>query len=162
MRTWPHDWEARKAGKDCPFCAEGCVERNSYGVRIFGGATTDAYLQRFAPLPGYTIVVWRGRHLPDPADLTDDEACAYESEVLTVARALRRHFQPAQVNYLTLGNQIPHLHTNVVLRYVDDPAPGGTVDLNGSEPIADGELEEQAATLRAVLRESPLSTLPRQ
>jgi len=113
-------------------------------------------------LPGYTIVVWRGRHLPDPADLTDDEACAYESEVLTVARALRRHFQPAQVNYLTLGNQIPHLHTNVVLRYVDDPAPGGTVDLNGSEPIADGELEEQAATLRAVLRESPLSTLPRQ
>jgi diadenosine tetraphosphate (Ap4A) HIT family hydrolase len=92
--------------------------------------------------------------------LTDDEVCAYESEVLTVARALRRHFQPAQVNYLTLGNQIPHLHTNVVLRYVDDPAPAGTVDLSGSKPIADDELEEQAATLRAILRRPIEGSIP--
>jgi len=78
--------------------------------------------------------------------------------VLTVARTLRRHFDPAQVNYLTLGNQLPHLHTNVVLRYVDDPAPGGTVDLNNGAQIADDELERQSAILAALLRESPLST----
>lgn len=152
MRTWSLEWEARKAGEDCPFCAEGRVDRNPYGIRIFGGSLTDAYLQRYAPLPGFTIVVWRGRHVADPADLSDEEACAYESEVLTVARALRRYFQPAQVNYLTLGNQIPHLHTNVVLRYVDDPAPGGTVDLNNGERIADDELARQAVTLNALLR----------
>ncbi len=154
LRTWPLDWEARKAGKDCPFCSEGRVDRNAYGVRIFCGATTDAYLQRFAPLPGYTIVVWRGRHLSDPADLTEDEARAYETETLTVARALRQHFEPAQINYLTLGNQIPHLHTNVVLRYLDDPMPGGTVDLNNGTRIDDDELERQAELLRNLLRES--------
>src|SRR5258708_4746185 len=155
LRTWPLDWEERKAGKDCPFCAEGRVERNAYGIRIFGGMLTDAYLQRYAPLPGFTIVVWRGRHVADPADLTDEEACGYESEVLTVARALRRHFQPAQVNYLTLGNQIPHVHTNVVLRYVDDPAPGSTVDLNDGDRIPDEEFEEQSTTLAALLGVAP-------
>lgn len=160
MRTWPLDWEARKAGAGCPFCSEGRVDRNDYGIRIFAGATTDGYLQRFAPLPGYTIVVWRGRHITDPADLTEDEACAYEREVLTVARALRQRFEPAQVNYLTLGNQMPHLHTNVVLRYLDDPSPEGTVDLNSRERVADDVLEAQAATLRTFLRESPLNVLP--
>ena len=160
MRTWPLDWDDRKAGKDCPFCAEGRVERNPYGIRIFSGATTDAYLQRYAPLPGFTIVVWRGRHVADPADLTEDEARAYQTEVLTVARALRRHFAPAQVNYLTLGNQLPHLHTNVVLRYLDDPAPGGTVDINNGAQIADDEFERQSTILAALLRDSPLSTVP--
>jgi diadenosine tetraphosphate (Ap4A) HIT family hydrolase len=152
LRTWPQDWEARKTGTDCPFCSEGRIDRNHYGIRIFEGTVADGYLQRFAPLPGYTIVVWRGRHISDPADLTDDEACAYESEVLTVARALQRHFDPAQTNYLTLGNQIPHLHTNVVLRYVDDPSPGGTIELNSGTRITDEVLERQAAALRELLR----------
>jgi len=66
-------------------------------------------------------------------------------------------FDPDQVNYLTLGNQLPHLHTNVVLRYVDDPAPGGMVDLNSGAQIADDELERQSNILGALLRESPLS-----
>src|SRR6266700_1699780 len=145
LRTWPLDWEAREAGKGCPFCAEGRVDRNRYGIRIFGGVLTDAYLQRYAPSPGFTIVVWRGdnSHVSDTADLTDEEACAYQNETLAVARALRGHFHPAHVNYLTLGNQIPHLHTNVVLRDVDEPAPGGMLDLNNGERIADEMLEQQ-------------------
>jgi diadenosine tetraphosphate (Ap4A) HIT family hydrolase len=105
-------------------------------------------LQRFAPLPGYTIVVWRGRHVAEPTDLTEEEARVYGVEVLVVARALLEHFHPAQVNYLTLGNQIPHVHTNVVLRYVDDPAPGGLIDLNSPGEVADDELEAQATALR--------------
>lgn len=130
---------------------EGRVERNAYGVRIFEGAVSDAYLQRYAPLPGYTIVVWRGRHLADPSDLTAAEACEYQSELLTVARALRERYQPAQVNYLTLDTQIPHIHTNIVLRYLDDPEPGGALDLNSGEQIADEELDAQADSLRGLL-----------
>ena len=154
MRTWPLDWDERKAGKECPFCAEGRIERNQYGIRVFSGAVTDAYLQRYAALPGFTIIVWRGRHVADPADLTEEEACTYERELLTVARALRRHYRPAQVNYMTLGNQIPHLHTNVVLRYVDDPAPGDIAEFISERPIDDSELEQQAASLAALLHEA--------
>ena len=29
------------------------------------------------------------------------------------------------MNYLTLGNALPHLHTHLVPRQADDPVPGG-------------------------------------
>jgi diadenosine tetraphosphate (Ap4A) HIT family hydrolase len=159
MRTWPDDWETRKAGAGCPFCSEGRVARNAYGIRIYRGVVSDAYLQRRAPLPGYTIVVWRGPHIADPADLNSDDACTYGNEVLTVARALRQHFKPAQVNYVTLDLQIPHIHTNVVLRYVDDPMPGGTIDLNQGTQVADDELNAQVTSLRELLGMSAVEAL---
>lgn len=150
--TWPSQWLEQRAGRGCPFCEEGRIEANQYGIRIFAGEVSDAYLQRRAPVRGYTIVVWRGRHLPEPSELSDEEAGAYTREVLRVARALREHFKPVQMNYLTLGNMIPHLHTNVVPRFLDDAAPGGNVGLNGGEMIPDEELERQVTALQQRLR----------
>jgi hypothetical protein len=34
----------------------------------------DAYLRRVDIVPGYTVAVWRGRHLVDVTELTDAEA----------------------------------------------------------------------------------------
>lgn len=39
-------------------------------------------------------------------------------------RLLYGVFEPAQINYLTYGNSVPHLHTYLLLRYVDDSSPG--------------------------------------
>ncbi len=35
-----------------------------------------------------------------------------------------RYLRPVKLNYLTLGNALPHLHTHIVPRYADDPVPG--------------------------------------
>jgi diadenosine tetraphosphate (Ap4A) HIT family hydrolase len=32
-------------------------------------------------------------------------------------------FKPCHVNYLLLGNIVPHLHVHIVPRYLDDSAP---------------------------------------
>ena len=45
-------------------------------------------------------------------------------EVLQVASALQRHYQPVKMNYQTLGNVVPHLHTHLLSRFAQDPAPG--------------------------------------
>jgi diadenosine tetraphosphate (Ap4A) HIT family hydrolase len=60
------------------------------------------------------------------------------------------------MNYLTLGNWVPHLHTHVVPRYTHDPAPGGPIawDAMFGEPVSEEELARWAAELRAALRES--------
>ncbi|MFE2867711.1 hypothetical protein [Embleya sp. NPDC059259] len=39
-------------------------------------------------------------------------------------RAVEDVFGPWKVNYETLGNALPHLHTHVIPRHRDDPAPG--------------------------------------
>jgi diadenosine tetraphosphate (Ap4A) HIT family hydrolase len=73
---------------------------------------------------GYAYVIWRGRHVAEPTELSDVEASGYWSEVLLVARAIERLYTPCKMNYQLLGNAVPHLHAHLVPRYLDDPAPG--------------------------------------
>jgi diadenosine tetraphosphate (Ap4A) HIT family hydrolase len=73
---------------------------------------------------GYSVVIWRGRHVAEPTELSADEASAYWLEVLRVGRALQAHLQPVKLNYDLLGNSLPHLHTHVIPRYAEDPRPG--------------------------------------
>lgn len=53
-----------------------------------------------------------------------EEASAYWLDVLDAGRLLERHFEPVKMNYDTLGNALPHLHTHLVPRFADDPRPG--------------------------------------
>lgn len=123
MRTWPDDWEDRRRGINCPACAEGRPERTGIGDRVFAGRLADAYLNRDQAARGYTLVFWRGRHVADPTEVSSDEACTFADEVRLVSLGIEEVYRPAKLNYLTLGNRLPHLHTHIVPRYLDDPDP---------------------------------------
>jgi hypothetical protein len=58
-------------------CAQGRPDEDEYGIRIFAGRYSDAYLQRATWQPGYTVVTWRGRHVAEPTELDDEEASGY-------------------------------------------------------------------------------------
>lgn len=126
MRTWPKDWERKRGGDGCPMCAEGRPElSHGRNARIQQGVVSDAYLARNdVGQRGYSIVVWRGRHVAEPTELGLEEAVQYLAEVLAVSRALEAHYQPAKMNLMMLGNTVPHLHTHVIPRYVTDDSPG--------------------------------------
>ena len=149
--TWPADWDDRRAGVNCPTCAQGRLDQTRGGVRFFAGDVVDVYLRKSAPQPGYAMAVWRGRHVPDLVDLAPKELTAYWTEVATAARALYEIFQPAQVNYLTYGNNVPHLHTYLVCRYLDDPAPGLPLAPFIERPIDGAELMRRVAELKTAV-----------
>lgn len=134
-------------------CAQGRPDETPYGVRIFAGEVSDAYLQRADKQRGYTISIWRGRHVAEPTELGADEAASYWLEVLRVGRALEEHFRPVKMNYDLLGNSLPHLHTHVLPRYADDPKPGWPFPFPDEEPppIEAGELRRDVEALRALL-----------
>jgi diadenosine tetraphosphate (Ap4A) HIT family hydrolase len=120
--TWPADWAAMVAGRGCSMCAKGRPDDDGFGVRIQAAKYSDAYLQRADMQRGYTLVIWRGRHVAEPTELEAPEAAGYWLEVLRVAEALQRYYHPLKMNYEVLGNALPHLHTHLVPRYLDDPA----------------------------------------
>ena len=117
MSEWPANWADLVRGIGCPMCQQGRPESDAFGVRVHEGRYSDAYLQRADVQRGYTVVIWRGRHVSEPTELSEAEAAGYWAEVLTVAGALIAVYQPLKMNYETLGNSLPHLHTHLIPRF---------------------------------------------
>jgi diadenosine tetraphosphate (Ap4A) HIT family hydrolase len=91
---------------------------------FYSGRTSEALLERHAIARGHTAVVFRGRHVANFGDLTPEEVAQYWLDVQHVGRAISRAFAPCHLNFMLLGNIVPHLHVHVVPRYLDDSAPG--------------------------------------
>jgi diadenosine tetraphosphate (Ap4A) HIT family hydrolase len=154
MSEWPRNWDELTQGIGCEMCEGGRPDENKYGIRIQAGRYTDAYLQRAAVQRGYTIVIWRGRHVNEPTELSEAEAAGYWAEVLRAARALIGIYRPLKMNYETLGNSVPHLHTHLIPRYFDDPRPGQPFPLSAQQPdeqVPEDDLQAAANELRKVL-----------
>lgn len=135
-------------------CSEGRPEETQFGIRIFAGEVADAYLQKVDIQRGYTIVIWRGRHVAEPTELDETEAAQYWTEVLRAGRALEECLAPVKLNYDVLGNSLPHLHTHVIPRYADDPKPGWPFPFPEDEPgpMDEDALRRDAEALRAAVR----------
>lgn len=133
-------------------CRDGRPDESAYGIRIRRGEHSDAYLQKHGVVRGYTIVIWRGRHVAEPTELSEAEAGAYWIEVLDIARTLERHYKPVKINLEMLGNTLPHLHTHVRPRYLDDPAPFGPLPHGLDNPaFPERQLRADAEALRRAL-----------
>ena len=150
---WPASFYAVKRGEGCAACQEGRPADLPLGVRIFAGRVSDAYLRRANIQRGYTIVIWRGRHVAEPTELSASDATAYWLEVLRVAQALEAHLKPVKMNYNVLGNSLPHLHTHLIPRYADDPRPGWPFPFpeHDPPPIEDHVLQKDVEALRRLL-----------
>lgn len=123
--AWPQNWNQRIDGSECAMCRNGVrTDSDQFGTRFYAGEYADAYLQRADVQRGYTLVIWHGRHVVEPTDLTTEEAAGFWLDVLNAARLLIITFAPLKMNYETLGNGTPHLHTHLVPRYWIDPNPG--------------------------------------
>jgi diadenosine tetraphosphate (Ap4A) HIT family hydrolase len=150
---WPEEFHAWLTGDGCPSCAEGRPDETPSGVRFFAGAVSDAYLVRADIQRGLSMVVWRGRHVAEPTELTDAEAAAYGREVLRVGCAIETTMSPIKMNYNVLGNHVPHLHTHIVPRYADDPRPGWPFPFPDPDPgpMPEERMARDVALLRAAL-----------
>jgi diadenosine tetraphosphate (Ap4A) HIT family hydrolase len=117
-------------------------------------ASSEVRLERRSRLPGYCIVIWKKSHVAEATELDADAATQYWLDVLAVSRAVERTFHPMKTNLLMLGNWVPHLHTHVLPRYIDDPAPGAPItwaDVFSSEPTDAATLRDHAARIRDAL-----------
>ncbi len=150
---WPQNWDSLISGEDCDFCQGMGHDRNRYGARILQGQYVDAYLQSADVQPGYALSIWKGRHIVEPIELTDEEAAGYWLETLQVARAIITFYSPLKLNYQTLGNTSPHLHTHLLPRYTEDPRPGQPFPLLAREGDQTQIPEERFLTEVKALRE---------
>jgi diadenosine tetraphosphate (Ap4A) HIT family hydrolase len=148
---WPEHWDDLYRGEGCPLCGRQS-EATPFGLRVLAGRYADAILNRRAAQRGYVVVIWNGRHVAEPFQLTADEAAGYFTEVHAVGAAIKAHFGARKVNYETLGNAVPHLHTHVTARYADgDVNPGAPLPKDRDIELDEAQLAEDARALRQLL-----------
>ncbi|MFD3996130.1 HIT family protein [Streptomyces sp. NPDC058583] len=126
---WAEDFLHHRAGIGCPMCTNDyAADDIGWGILLRRGEVANAYLWRSGKVRGYCVLIHRGSpHVGEPTDLPPAEAAAIWRDTLALGKALTSYYEPVKMNYSTLGNVVPHLHTHVVPRYADgvDPAPGG-------------------------------------
>ena len=144
-QTWPEDWESRKQGVGCHFCTD------LTGKSFHSGRVSEALLERHAIATGHVAVVFRRRHVAAFIDLAPDELADYWADIQDVGRAIERVFEPCHVNYMLLGNIVPHLHVHIVPRYLDDAAPERPLPWNTS-PVSEELYEMRFRQLRDATR----------
>ena len=155
-RTWPDDWEQRIRGEGCSICSEGRPDESDGRLRVYEGGVVDAYLNRDDAALGYVVAYWRGPHVAEATELSDRDAALFWAELMDISRGIEQVFKPAKLNFLLLGNNVPHLHAHIVPRYVDDPDPGRPPRFMMAEaawkPLDDATYLRQVAALRRVRR----------
>ena len=138
-------------------CAGLGSTESVHGIRVFEGRWAEANLSRRPMRPGYTVVVWKGRHVAEPWELSVQEAAGFWFEVALVALAIEEEYQPMKMNWLSLGNGVPHLHVHLVPRPPDDPRAGGPLegdafDATSTPELPQSQLETEAAALRSRIK----------
>lgn len=136
----------------CPLCAvlrPGARDESALTVAELGAGRLR--LPRNQAVRGYCVLVSR-RHVREPHELPPEERAAFFEDLARSARALEHVFRPLKLNYLILGNVVPHLHAHLVPRYVYDPAPARELLPDARvELLPEAQCEERAARLRAAL-----------
>ncbi len=135
----------------------GGADETPHGLRVFEGAWADGYIGRYPVRPGYAYVIWKGRHVAEPTELSSEETVGFWSDAARVAQAVEEQYQPAKMNWLSLGNGVPHLHIHLVPRPHEDPRAGIPVESEAFHfdvirAIEPAQLDKEAAALRARLQ----------
>jgi diadenosine tetraphosphate (Ap4A) HIT family hydrolase len=138
-------------------CGPG-AEATPHGLRVFEGRWADGYLGRHPVRPGYAYVIWKGRHVAEPTELSLEETAGFWSDVARVAGAVEAEYRPAKMNWFSLGNGVPHLHVHLVPRPVDDARPAVPVETEAFDfaaipPVEPSVLTAAAAALRTRLQD---------
>lgn len=155
MNTWPLDYPDQLSGKKCPLCQEGRPNEIGKRIRFFSCAIADAYLHRHGVQRGYVALIWRGRHVVDPTELSPDEGLAFWKAMIRVSTAMQIVYQPIKMNYQILGNRVAHLHWLIAPRFHDDVAPGDPIPGTGYHDFPEDEVLQDVHRLKDALRRIP-------
>lgn len=148
------EWRSLVDGTRCPICKMvASTEDNPLDLYVGRLPLSIVRLSRNQMARGYTVVYCQ-RHVIEPFDLTPQERQQFFDDVLAVAQALQRIYQPLKLNYQILGNSVPHLHCHIMPRYHGDPAPHAPLpDSFFGPPAVQLAPEEYAAAVQRLREE---------
>lgn len=146
-----HDWEARLAGRDCPFDGPAPVNSDAlFFVRSL--QVSSLYLDRNQNYRGHCLLIFDPRHAARIDQLTGTEWSALSRDLYIAESAIFQALSPDHINVESLGNVVPHLHWHITPRYIADDRWGGAIWTSRPEemarkPLMDAEYRQLAEAI---------------
>ncbi len=136
---------------ECHFCEKLLlVDRDETFVKKFDFGTL--FIHRNQSFQGRSLFI-SNYHFEGLLDISEDYFRGFNKELLLVSKAIAKAFDPALINYASLGNKIRHFHYHIFPRYEYDQNWGGPPWPN-VEDIADSDkTAELVALMRRCLEE---------
>jgi diadenosine tetraphosphate (Ap4A) HIT family hydrolase len=139
----------------CPLCLPRPEDSPNW-LKVAALGVSTLYLDRNQTYRGHCQLVFDPRHVEGLESLEAGEHDAMMRDLRRAARAIVSTVRPDRMNYVSLGNVVPHLHWHLVPRYRSDPRWGSpiyTTDVNEMRVtrIEEQELRALAATLSRCL-----------
>lgn len=151
-KEWPsrQRWDELQKGIGCPLCEE-FPEVDDSGFTVAHLSKSILRLARNQFSAGYSVLVCT-EHGPEPYSLQPKDQAAYLDDMARVGAALDRVFAPDKMNFLTLGNSVPHLHTHLIPRYLGDPEPGAPyLPESGTVTLTEAGYQDRVDRIRRAL-----------
>ena len=133
-------WDAMKAGRQCPMCKSLTPRLVTPGYRDEHGstiATLNASILRLATdqhTRGKCILI-STNHGPEPHDLSEKDWQRFAADIRKASRAIVTATGCDKLNVEILGNQVAHLHAHLTTRYYGDNAPGARLIRDHANPM---------------------------
>jgi diadenosine tetraphosphate (Ap4A) HIT family hydrolase len=107
----------------CPLCLprpDSC----EHWQKIRALSVSTLYLDRNQTYRGHCQLVYDVEHVVGLESLSELALTRFMQDVHRAAGAIARACNPDRMNYVSMGNVVPHLHWHLVPRYQGDPRWG--------------------------------------
>lgn len=100
------------------------------------------YLDRNQTYRGHCQLIYDESHVEGIEALDVDAYARFTLDLRRVARAIFAVHRPDRMNYVSLGNVVPHVHWHIVPRYATDPRWGAPIYTTDVRDMTVTRLEE--------------------
>jgi diadenosine tetraphosphate (Ap4A) HIT family hydrolase len=107
----------------CPLCLPRPDDAPQW-IKVSKLSVSTLYLDRNQTYRGHCQLVYDTSHVVGLENLPTAEYNLLMSDLHRAATAISSACQPNLMNYVSLGNVVPHLHWHLVPRYESDPRWG--------------------------------------
>lgn len=125
----------------CMYCDEVCAHRDSLMIKICDFKQGTLYLFRDQKNRGRCILAAK-EHYTDLTEMAPNDLHEFWDEVVMVANAIHRGFNPDKINYGSYADTVKHLHIHIVPKYIDGPNWNGPFSDADPKYLNDDEYRE--------------------
>jgi diadenosine tetraphosphate (Ap4A) HIT family hydrolase len=128
------------AATPCPLCPprpDDCA----HWIKVRTLSVSTLYLDRNQTYRGHCQLVYE-QHVVGLENLAAPEMTHLTTDLHRAAQAIRDVCRPDLMNYVSLGNVVPHLHWHLVPRYTTDPRWGMPIYLSNPAEMRVTRLSE--------------------